>query len=94
MNNEWNHVYCYRGPVDCVIHSDDVLHEKKKPGNNVANSAVLSKASSPLGVFPSERRMRSSTVSFLSMFRDSKNKNRGIRMFCRTDIQMSPFKEI
>lgn len=29
IKNEWNHVYCFRGPVDCVIHTDDVLHEKK-----------------------------------------------------------------
>jgi len=67
---------------------------KKKPGNDVANSAVLSKASSPLGLFPSVRRMRSSTVRFFSMLGYSKNKNRGIRIFCRTVIQISPFKEI
>lgn len=67
---------------------------KKKSGNDVANSTVVSKASSWLGVFPSVRRMRSSIVRFFSMFRDSKNKNRGIRIFCRTVIQISPFKEI
>lgn len=65
---------------------------KKKPGNDVANSAVLSKASSPLGVFPSVR--RSSIVCFFSMFRDSKSKNRDIKIFGRTVIQISPFKEI
>ena len=93
IKNEWNHVYCFRGPVDCVIHTDDVLHEKKKPGNDVANSTVVSKAFSWLGVFPSVRRMRSSIVRFLVCLGTAKIKTAVLEFFVALSFKFHLLKK-
>lgn len=85
-------MYCYRGPVDCVFQSDDVLHEKK-PGNDVANSAVVSKASSWLGVFPSVRRMRSSIVRFLVCLGTAKIKTAVLEFFVALSFKFHLLKK-
>lgn len=86
-------MYCYRGPVDCVFQSDDVLHEKKKPGNDVAKSAVVSKASSRLGVFPSVRRMRSSIVRFLVCLGTAKIKTAVLEFFVALSFKFHLLKK-
>ena len=85
-------MYCFWGPVDCVIHSDDVLHEKK-PGNDVANSSVLSKAFSPLGVFLSVRRMRSSTVLLLVCLGTAKVKTAILEFFVALSFKFHLLKK-
>ena len=66
---------------------------KKKPGNNVVKSAVLSKASSPLGVFPSGRRMRSSIVRFLVCLGTAKIKTAVLEFFVALSFKFHLLKK-
>lgn len=66
---------------------------KKKPGNDVANSAVLSKAFSPLGVFLSVQRMRSSTVRFLVCLGTAKVKTAILEFFVALSFKFHLLKK-
>lgn len=66
---------------------------KKKPGNDVANSAVVSKASSWLGVFPSVRRMRSSIVRFLVCLGTAKIKTAVLECFVALSFKFHLLKK-
>ena len=67
--------------------------KKKKPGNDVANSAVVCKASSRLGVFPSVRRMRSSIVRFLVCLGTAKIKTAVLEFFVALSFKFHLLKK-
>lgn len=60
---------------------------------NVANSAVVSKASSWLGVFPSVRRMRSSIVRFLVCLGTAKIKTAVLEFFVALSFKFHLLKK-
>lgn len=86
-------MYCYRGPVDCVLQSDDVLHEKKNLETMLQTVRLFPRRLVGWAFFPSVRRMRSSIVRFLVCLGTAKIKTAVLEFFVALSFKFHLLKK-